>query len=54
LDEEVFIYKTDGTSLTKKEYQIHVSTILHAPEDGEKGYSTEEAGYKIQKKSLKP
>jgi hypothetical protein len=53
LDEEVFIYKTDGTSLTKKEYQIHISMILHTSKDGEKGYSTEEARCKIQKKLLK-
>ena len=30
LDEEAFLYKTDGTSLTKKEYQIHISKILKA------------------------
>jgi hypothetical protein len=53
LDEEVFMCKTDGTSLTKKEYQIHISTILHASEDGEKRYSTEESRNKIQKKLLK-
>lgn len=50
LDEEAFIYKTDGTSLTKKEYQVHVSKIIQASEDGEKGYSTEEAKAKIKKR----
>ena len=50
LDEEAFLYKTDGTSLTKKEYQIHISKILKASEGGEKGYSTEEAKGKIIKK----
>ncbi len=50
LDEEAFLYKTDGTSLTKKEYQIHISKILKASEDGEKSYCTEEARGKIIKK----
>lgn len=50
LDEEVFTYKTDGTTLTKKEYQEHVSKILLASEDVENGYLTEDAKAKIKKK----
>lgn len=50
LDEEVFTYKTDGTALTKKEYQIHIAKVLQASEEGEIGYSTAEAKDKIKRK----
>lgn len=50
LDEEVFTFKTDGTALTKKEYQIHIAKVLQASEEGEIVYSTAEAKAKIKRK----
>jgi hypothetical protein len=50
LDEEVFTYKANGAPLTKNEYQEHISKILHASEDTENGYLTEDAKAKIKKK----
>jgi len=50
LDEEIFTFKVDGSPLTKKEYETHITSILKASEEGEKNYSTKEVRKNILKK----
>lgn len=41
LDQDIFAFKTDGTGLSRKEYETHISKILKASEETENTYATE-------------
>lgn len=50
LDNDVYTYTTSGKSLSVKEYKEHLDEIIVASASGEKGYSTNEARSKINRK----
>lgn len=50
LDNDVYTYTTSGKSLSVKEYKEHLDEIIVASDSGEKGYSTNEARSKINRK----
>nr|WP_315195156.1 hypothetical protein [uncultured Flavobacterium sp.] len=50
LNNDIYIYSTDGKPLTTKEYKNHLNDIMKLSDAGEVGYTTEEARKKIVKK----
>lgn len=50
LDNDVFLYKTNGIPLSINEYKNHLTKIMIASDSGEIGYTTQEAKSKIIRK----
>lgn len=50
LNKDIYTYSTDGKPLTTEEYKNHLDEIMKLSDEGEQGYSTEDARKKIIKK----
>ena len=50
LDNDVYTYSTSGNPLSVKQVKNHLDTIIIASDNGEKGFSTDEAKGKIIRK----